>query len=65
MKIIIIGAGQVGATLAENLCQEQDVTLIDSNPEKLSALENKLDVGLVQGSGVHPPCARTSGRQRC
>ena len=36
MKIIILGAGQVGGTLAENLVGENnEITLIDSNAERL------------------------------
>ena len=38
MKIIILGAGQVGATLAENLVGEQnDITIVDTNLDKLRA----------------------------
>ena len=42
MKIIILGAGQVGGTLAENLVGEQnDITVVDTNIEKLRALQDK------------------------
>ena len=45
MKIIIIGAGQVGGTLAEKLVGEQnDITLIDIKQEKLRELQDKLVV---------------------
>ena len=63
MKIIIMGAGQVGATLAENLCQDHDVTLVDTQLEKLTALEKKLDVSLVHGSGVHPHILDKAGAE--
>ena len=45
MKIIILGAGQVGGTLAEHLAIEQnDVTVVDTNAEKLRALQDRLDL---------------------
>ena len=41
MKIIILGAGQVGGTLAENLVGENnDITLIDTNVERLRELRD-------------------------
>ena len=36
MKIIILGAGQVGASLAQNLVKEaSDITVVDTDPEKV------------------------------
>ncbi len=55
MKIIILGAGQVGATLAENLVgEENDITVVDINAEKLRALQDKLDLQVVHGHSAHP-----------
>lgn len=55
MKIIILGAGQVGATLAENLVGEKnEITVIDCDPAKLSALQDRLDLQVVNGLGSHP-----------
>ena len=55
MKIVIIGAGQVGGTLAENLVREEnDITLIDVNNETLLELQDKMDLQVVQGQGCHP-----------
>jgi trk system potassium uptake protein TrkA len=55
MKIIILGAGQVGGTLAEHLAIEQnDVTVVDTNPEKLRALQVRLDLRTVVGHASHP-----------
>jgi len=55
MKIVIIGAGQVGGTLAENLVREEnDITLIDINNETLLELQDKMDLQVVQGQGCHP-----------
>ena len=55
MKIIILGAGQVGGTLAEHLAIEQnDVTVVDTNPDKLRALQDRLDLRTVTGHASHP-----------
>lgn len=53
MKIIIIGDGKVGYSLAENLSQEDnDVTIIDKNPEALKKASENLDVMCIKGNGV-------------
>lgn len=55
MKIIILGAGQVGASLAENLADESnDITIIDTNQARLRELRDRLDIGVVNGEGSHP-----------
>ena len=55
MKIIILGAGQVGGTLAEHLAIEQnDVTVVDTNIDKLRALQDRLDLRTVIGHASHP-----------
>ncbi|WP_347252022.1 Trk system potassium transporter TrkA [Legionella sp.] len=55
MRIVILGAGQVGATLARNLAREDnDVTLVDLSEERLRELQHRLDIQTVQGSGSHP-----------
>ncbi|TDO97408.1 Trk system potassium transporter TrkA [Marinomonas balearica] len=62
MKIIIIGAGQVGATLAENLANEDnDITVIDSNQHRLRELQDRLDIQTVEGSGSHPDVLDQAG----
>ena len=44
MKIIILGAGAVGSTLANLLSQENDLTIVDNDPNKLSKLEEEADI---------------------
>jgi trk system potassium uptake protein TrkA len=52
MQIIIIGAGQVGATLAENLVGEKnDITIVDQDMETLRMLQDRLDLQVVCGVG--------------
>ncbi len=55
MKIIIVGAGQVGGTLAENLAREyNDITVIDIDSKALRVLQDRLDIRTVSGIGSHP-----------
>jgi trk system potassium uptake protein TrkA len=62
MKIIIVGAGQVGATLAENLVGEKnDISIIDTNEERLHQLQDKLDLQVITGSGSHPEVLKQAG----
>lgn len=62
MKIIIIGAGQVGGTLAANLASEDnDVTIVDTNLDRLRELQDKLDIQTVEGNGAHPDVLERAG----
>ena len=64
MKIIILGAGQVGATLAENLVGEKnEITVIDSDADKLRHLQDRLDLQVVHGVGSHPDVLKKAGAE--
>lgn len=64
MKIVIVGAGQVGGTLAENLVGENnEITLIDSNGERLRELQDKMDLQVVNGQGSHPEVLAQAGAE--
>jgi trk system potassium uptake protein TrkA len=64
MKIIILGAGQVGATLAENLVGEKnEITVIDSDAETLRHLQDRLDLQVVHGVGSHPDVLKKAGAE--
>lgn len=55
MKIIILGAGQVGGSTAESLANEgNDITVIDKNPLLLGRLQEHLDIRTVVGYASHP-----------
>lgn len=55
MRIVILGAGQVGGTLAQNLVNEDnDITLIDTNETRLHDLQHRLDIQTVLGCASHP-----------
>lgn len=62
MKIIIVGDGKVGYTLAEHLSQEDhDVTIIDTNDDALRKASEALDVMCVKGNGASISALRESG----
>ena len=62
MKIIILGAGQVGGTLAENLARESnDITVVDKNPAHLAELGERLDIRVVHGFASYPEVLRRAG----
>lgn len=62
MKIIILGAGQVGGSLAENLASEaNDITVVDSDGLRLRELQDRLDIRTVQGRGSYPTVLRQAG----
>ncbi len=55
MKIVILGAGQVGATLATNLSSEaNDITVVDRDETYLRELRDRIDIGVVCGHASHP-----------
>jgi len=55
LKIVIIGAGEVGFNLAKELCQENyDITIVDTNPKKIKHASETLDVSTIVGNGASP-----------
>ena len=53
LKIVIIGAGEVGFNLAKSLSRENyDITVIDSNPDKCLRIKNNLDAHVIEGDGA-------------
>ena len=62
MKIIILGAGQVGGTLAEHLASEaNDITVVDTDTERLRDLGDRLDIRTVVGHCSFPTILRQAG----
>ncbi|KHL68283.1 MULTISPECIES: Trk system potassium transporter TrkA [Pseudomonas] len=62
MKIIILGAGQVGGTLAEHLASEaNDITVVDTDGDRLRELGDRLDIRTIQGRGSFPTVLRQAG----
>jgi trk system potassium uptake protein TrkA len=64
MKIIILGAGQVGGNLAEALAKEaSDITVVDIDDIRLRELQDKLDIRTVRGMASHPDILRLAGAE--
>ena len=63
MKIIILGAGQVGRTAAYHLAREEahEVTVVDVNDELLRELQDRIDIRTVVGNGAHPSILEAAG----
>lgn len=62
MKIIILGAGQVGSSVAANLVSEaNDITVIDSDPRVLQALNERFDLQVINGVASHPSILEKAG----
>lgn len=62
MKIIILGAGQVGRSVAESLAGEaNDITVIDTDPERLRLLQDRYDLRTVVGNAAHPSVLASAG----
>jgi trk system potassium uptake protein TrkA len=63
MKILILGAGQVGRTAAYHLSREpaNEVTIVDTNEDVLRDLQDRLDVRAVAGNGAHPTILEAAG----
>lgn len=62
MKILIMGAGRVGTSVAENLVSEQnDITVIDTNADQLRYLQDRFDLRVVHGDGTHVAVLEAAG----
>ena len=65
MKIILLGAGQVGSSLAYSLVKEgNDITLIDTDHEVLEEISDKADLRVLCGNGAHPDILEQAGAEQ-
>src|SRR6201996_6138388 len=66
MKIVILGAGQVGRTAAYHLSREEanEVTVVDMNEEILRDLQDRLDIRTVNGNAASPRILEAAGIAR-
>ncbi|MBV5308650.1 Trk system potassium transporter TrkA [Chromatium okenii] len=64
MKIIILGAGQVGSSVAESLVSEaNEINVIDTDTRRLRQLQNRLDLRTVIGNAALPSVLRQAGAE--
>ena len=63
MKIVILGAGQVGRTVAYQLSREEanEVTVVDVNEDILRDLQDRIDIRTVAGNGAYPSVLEAAG----
>ena len=62
MRIVIVGAGEVGFSVARSLSQDgNDVVVVEENPERASKAENELDALVVRGNGARPNVLEKAG----
>jgi len=65
MRIVVLGAGHVGRAIVDALYQEHDMTVIDTDPERLAAVADRYDVRVVEGNGTTKRVIREAGVQEC
>lgn len=64
MKIILLGAGQVGGNLAESLASEEnDITVVDSDGKRLRDLQDRIDIRTVNGLASLPDVLKQAGAE--
>ncbi len=64
MKILILGAGQVGTSVAANLVSESnDITVVDTDAQRLRELADRFDLRTLQGHGAHPDVLARAGAE--
>lgn len=66
MKITILGAGQVGGSVARHLSSEGSnrITLVDIRDEPLQILREQLDIRTIQGHATHPSVLKQAGMEK-
>ena len=61
MRIVVVGAGQVGSTIVEALHGEHDLTVIDTVSERLEPLAYRFDVRTIEGNGASRKTLQEAG----
>jgi trk system potassium uptake protein len=63
MRIVVLGAGNVGRTVVEALHAEHEITVVDIDEERLTAFADRYDVRTVEGNGTTKRVMRDAGIQ--
>src|SRR5918992_4863955 len=61
MKVIVLGAGHVGRAVVDALHDEHELTVIDTDDERLAALADRYDIRTVEGNGTTKRVMRDAG----
>ena len=62
MRIVLVGAGEVGYSVAKNLSEDgHDIVVIEENDERADRVDNDLDVIVVRGNGARPSVLAKAG----
>lgn len=62
MKILIVGAGKIGSSIAESLVSEaNDITIVDTNPEHINYLQSRFDLRGIVGNATSPQVLTEAG----
>ena len=64
MKIVVLGAGQVGTTIVEALHSDHDITVVDLDSARLQVLSYRYDVHTVTGNGATRRVLQEAGIER-
>ena len=65
MRIVVLGAGHVGRAIVDALYEEHEITVIDTNADRLPALADRYDVRTVEGNGTTKRVIREAGIEDC
>jgi trk system potassium uptake protein TrkA len=65
MRIIVLGAGHVGRAIVEALYEDHEVTVIDTDADRLQALADRYDVRVVEGNGTTKRAIAEAGIKGC
>jgi trk system potassium uptake protein TrkA len=65
MRIVVLGAGHVGRAIVDALYEEHEMTVIDTDPERLAAVADRYDVRVVEGNGTTKRVIHEAGVQEC
>ena len=62
MKILILGAGVTGSSVATALASEEnDIVVVDIKPHLLGSLKDRLDIATINGNAAHPSVLERAG----
>lgn len=61
MRIVILGAGQVGSVAQSLLSEKNDITVVDTDRDRLEYLQVRFDLRTVSGNAILPTVLRDAG----